>query len=282
MDIYLKTKDYAVSGEGFRLILDEERELLRTEPVPDDLDPYYDHENYISHTDRSNTWMERMYQWVKKYGLYKKETWLRSELSRESEVLDIGAGTGSFVHYLKSKGWQAEGVEPNKKGRKVALDKGLNLFDSLDQISDRKYDAITLWHVLEHFKNLDKEIDRVLLNLKEKGVLFVAVPNFKSFDARFYKMYWAGYDVPRHLWHFSPASIHKIFNEKGWEVVGTKPMLFDSFYVSFLSERYRGKDLIWPRALWTGLRSNIHGWRTGQYSSHVYILRKAKKPNKAA
>ncbi len=276
MDIYLKTKDYAVSGEDFSLLLDKDLGLLKTDPVPKNLGPYYDHESYISHTDRSKTGLEKIYQLVKKYGLNRKEAWLKAEIEKEAEVLDVGAGTGSFVEYLQGKGWQAEGVEPNKRARDLALNKGVQLYESLESVLDKTYDAITLWHVLEHFKDLDKEIDLLLTRLKETGTLFIAVPNFKSYDAQFYKMYWAGYDVPRHLWHFSRESIEKIFRDKGWVITDTRPMVFDSFYASLLSERYRGTSLAWPRAFWRGLRSNLQGWKTGEYSSHVYILKKKK------
>ena len=274
MDIYLKTRDYAVTGEDFSLILDRDLGLLRTEPVPENLSPYYEHESYIPHTDRSKTWLEKGYQLAKKYALKRKTSWLRAEVLPGADVMDIGAGTGSFVQYLKAGGWRAEGMEPGKKARDIALSKGVQLYESLDQLPNRKYDAVTLWHVLEHFKDLDKEIDLLLTKIKDTGTLFIAVPNFKSYDAQFYKMYWAGYDVPRHLWHFSKDSIEKIFHSKGWGITRTRPMIFDSFYVSLLSERYRGKHMIWPRAVWMGLRSNLYGWRTGQYSSHVYILKK--------
>ena len=274
MDIYLKTKDYAVSGEDFSLILDKDLGLLKTDPVPRNLGPYYEHQSYISHTDRSKTVLEKIYQVVKKYGLKKKEAWLKAEIEKSGQVLDVGAGTGSFIEYLQARGWQAEGVEPNNKARDLARNKGVQLHESLETVHDKKYDAITLWHVLEHFKDLDREIDLLLTKLKESGTLFIAVPNFRSYDAQFYKMYWAGYDVPRHLWHFSHQAMETIFKDKGWSIRYTRPMLFDSFYVSLLSERYRGKSLTWLRAFWMGMRSNLQGRRTGEYSSHVFILKK--------
>lgn len=277
MKTFLKTKDYAITGEEFSLIWDEEKEMLCTYPQPDQLDRFYEGDSYISHTDRSKSLREKIYQLVKKLSLKKKESWLREFTKKDFEVLDVGAGTGSFVKFLRSKGWVASGTEPNGKARGLAKDKDVDLYATLDEISGKKYGILTLWHVLEHFEDLDKGIEKLLDLIREDGTLFIAVPNFKSHDAIYYREFWAGYDVPRHLWHFSRKSVDKIFLEKGWTVIGTKPMIFDSFYISLLSEQYRNGRFKWVSAFWRGLRSNMRGWKTGEYSSIVYILRKPQK-----
>jgi 2-polyprenyl-3-methyl-5-hydroxy-6-metoxy-1,4-benzoquinol methylase len=277
MRIFLKTKDYAVTGEEFSLVWDEEREMLRTYPQPDQLNRFYQDESYISHTDRSKTFREKIYQLVKSLSLKKKESWLREFAKKDDEVLDVGAGTGSFVKFLRSKGWAASGMEPNSKARGLAEAKNVDLYATLDEISDKQYGILTLWHVLEHFQELDKGIEKLLESVREDGTIFIAVPNFKSHDAEYYREFWAGYDVPRHLWHFSRKAVEKIFLEKGWTVIGTKPMIFDSFYIALLSEQYRKGRFKWASAFWRGLRSNIHGWKTGEYSSLVYILKKTQK-----
>jgi len=274
MKEYLQTRDFAVSKEEFSLLYDSELELLRTEPQPEQLDSYYQHESYISHTDQSKTLLEKIYQVVKKMGLSRKRKWLEQFVQKEAEILDIGAGTGAFVEYLNSKGWSAEGLEPNEKARNIAANKEVHLFKDINKVSNRKYDVITLWHVLEHFKDLDTSIDKVLGLLKDDGYLFIAVPNFKSYDARYYKTYWAAFDVPRHLWHFSRNSIDKLFNRRGWKVIEVKPMLFDSFYIALLSEKYKHGKTNWGSAFWRGLRSNWNGWKTGEYSALLYVLKK--------
>ncbi|NER09927.1 2-polyprenyl-3-methyl-5-hydroxy-6-metoxy-1,4-benzoquinol methylase [Muriicola jejuensis] len=275
MQFYLRTRDHAFTGKEFTLMMDKELQLLKTTPCPENLETYYEHETYISHTDRSKTLVEKIYQLVKRVSLKKKESWIRTFAGRNLRVLDVGAGTGSFISYLRSRGWQADGVEPNPRARNAASKKGVCLQPSLLEIPDRQYDVLTLWHVLEHFRDLDKEVDALLSRIKEDGTLFIALPNFRSYDAKVYGEYWAAYDVPRHVWHLSRTSVEKIFGRKGWKVIGVRPMLFDSFYISLLSEKYRGGKHSWMNALWTGIRSNFHGWRTGEYSSMIYVLKKA-------
>ncbi len=274
MKFYLNTKDYANTGEAFTLMLDEQLQLLRTTPCPDKLENYYRHKTYISHTDRSDTFLEKLYQRVKKYSLHKKLSWVKKHAGSACSVLDVGAGTGSFVSFLKSRGWNIEGIEPSEKARAIADSKGVDLFKSTNELSERKYDVITLWHVLEHFQNLDDELDALLNHLKEDGTLIIALPNFKSYDAKYYREYWAAYDVPRHVWHFSRSAVEKIFQERGWRVTKRKPMIFDAFYISLLSEEYRGNKFKWLSACWRGFLSNLHALNSGEYSSLVYVLKK--------
>lgn len=274
MKFYLNTKDYANTGEAFTLMLDEQLQLLRTTPCPDKLENYYRHKTYISHTDRSDTFLEKLYQRVKKYSLHKKLSWVKKHAGSARSVLDVGAGTGSFVSFLKSRGWNIEGIEPSEKARAIADSKGIDLFKSTNELSERKYDVITLWHVLEHFQNLDDELDALLNHVKEDGTLIIALPNFKSYDAKYYGEYWAAYDVPRHVWHFSRSAVEKIFQERGWRVTKTKPMIFDAFYISLLSEEYRGNKFKWLSACWRGFLSNLHALNSGEYSSLVYVLKK--------
>ena len=113
--------------------------------------------------------------------------------------------------------------------------------------------------------------------LEDTGTLIVAVPNFKSYDAKHYGEFWAAYDVPRHLWHFSKTAIKKLFGKQNIEVKKVKPMWFDSFYVSLLSEEYKTAKKNWIPALWVGLWSNLNGIFTKEYSSHIYILQKANR-----
>lgn len=256
-------------------MLDEELQLLQTIPQPDNLNSYYQADSYISHTDRSESVFERIYQGVKKHSLKRKEAWLKQFAPEESRVLDVGAGTGAFVQHLRLRGWMADGVEPSSKARELSTLKRVDLYANLQETKNEKYDVVTLWHVLEHFTDLDVEIDQLLNKVREGGTLFVAVPNFKSLDAKIYGPYWAAYDVPRHLWHFSRTAMQKLFANKGWSIVNTRPMHFDAFYIALLSERYRKGRLPWVKAFWYGLRSNIYGLKTGEYSSLVYIIKKA-------
>jgi SAM-dependent methyltransferase len=249
-------------------------EMLHTVPKPKDLEKYYQDDDYVSHTDGNRTVIEKLYQLVKIYNLKKKESWIKKYAKKEAHILDVGAGTGSFVKFLKERGWVSEGVEPNAKARSLAKEKGIELKTSLKDLGNKKYDLITLWHVLEHVPDLEKNIQEIRERLTDKGVLFVAVPNYRSYDAVHYGSHWAAFDVPRHLWHFSRNSIQSIFSKNEFSLVITKPMIFDAFYIAQLSEKYKHGKYRFLSAFWHGLRSNLHAWKTGEYSSLLYVLKK--------
>jgi 2-polyprenyl-3-methyl-5-hydroxy-6-metoxy-1,4-benzoquinol methylase len=278
MKPYLKTKDYSVSQEEFELLFNEELDMLVTSPQPKNIASYYDSEDYISHTDSNKTGADKLYQIVKRYSLGKKLRLISRYDRRNKSLLDIGAGTGDFLLTAKRNGWQIDGVEPNSNARMKALEKGLSLLTSMESIPGKKYKVITLWHVLEHLPDLENQIMRLTWHLEEEGTLIIAVPNFKSYDAKFYKEFWAAYDTPRHLWHFSRNSIERLFAKNGLHVIKTKPMIYDAFYVSLLSEKYKspgkGKMIVW-KAFLRGLKSNISAWRTKEYSSLIYVLKKS-------
>ncbi|NDV42124.1 class I SAM-dependent methyltransferase [Flagellimonas sediminis] len=276
MKLFLKTKDFSVSGETFELFKDENLDMLVTRPQPENLFKYYESEDYISHTDAKKSLMDKMYQVVKRKNLKNKIQLIENQLNKPKSLLDIGAGTGDFLLFAKSRGFEVLGVEPNEKARQLSSQKGIPLSERLEEVADQRYDAITLWHVLEHLPNLDDQIKTIASLLKDDGVLVIAVPNFKSYDASHYGKYWAAYDVPRHLWHFSKTSITKLFDAHGLEVIAIKPMWFDSFYVSLLSEKYKGNKLYWLSAFFVGLASNINALFTKECSSLVYLLKKKK------
>lgn len=278
MKLFLKTKDFSVSGETFELFKDEELDMLVTRPQPENLSRYYESEDYISHTDAEKSLMDKMYQVVKRRNLKNKIQLIESQTNKPKSLLDIGAGTGDFLLFAKSRGFEVVGVEPNEKARQLSSQKGIPLHQEIQNIIDQKYDAITLWHVLEHLPNLDDQIKTITSLLKNDGVLVIAVPNFNSYDASHYGKYWAAYDVPRHLWHFSKASIAKLFDPHGMEVTAIKPMWFDAFYVSMLSEKYKGNKLYWMNAFFVGLWSNAKAVFTKEYSSLIYILKKKNQP----
>ncbi len=274
MKPFLKTKDFSISQETFELFRDTDLDMLVTKPQPENLDSYYESEVYISHTDSNKSFVDKLYQRVKKYSLSKKLNLINTYSKEKKTLLDVGAGTGDFLNEAKSNGWDIEGVEPNHNAREKALNKGISLKDRMEALAGTKYDVITLWHVLEHLPDLENQILKLVWHLEEEGTLIIAVPNFNSYDAKHYKEFWAAYDVPRHLWHFSKTAIEKLFVKHGLELVKVKPMVFDSFYVSLLSEKYKtGKQNIF-KAFALGLWSNISAMRTKEHSSHIYVLQK--------
>lgn len=264
-----------VSEELFDLVLDQDKQMLVTAPLPkpEDLSKYYESESYISHTDSRKGILPYCYQLIKKYSLQKKLKLINRLHAKKGSILDIGAGTGEFLKQAENNDWEIHGIEPNEKARELANKKGVFLTKEIGKLTNKKFDVITLWHVLEHLPNLDEEVKKIESLLKPDGTLIIAVPNYKSYDAHFYKEYWAAYDVPRHLWHFSKESMKKLF-PKNLKLISIKPMIFDSFYVSLLSEKYKTGNHLSMRAIFVGLWSNIKAWRSTEYSSLIYCFRK--------
>jgi len=248
--------------------------MLVTQPKPASLEKYYNSATYISHTDGNSSVVEKIYQRVKRYSLGKKVRLIDTYAGASKSLLDVGAGTADFLIEAARNGWAVSGIEPNANARSKALEKGVSLATELAAVKNKKFEVITLWHVLEHLPNIQEHIKVLRSLLTANGVLIVAVPNYKSFDAQHYKSFWAAYDVPRHLWHFSKKTIKKLFDREKMTVAETKPLIFDSFYVSLLSEKYKTGKQNFVAAFFIGLRSNIAAWKTGEYSSLIYILKK--------
>ncbi len=275
-DFFIECKDHTVSGEKFQLYYDDNYDMLVTSPKPlsEELEKYYQSEDYISHTDSKRSLFEKLYHLVKTYSLNKKVSLISKLNDGPGKLLDIGAGTGDFLSVAKKKGWNVTGTEPNSVAKNLAQQKGIDLLSETSDFEEEQFDIITMWHVLEHVPDLQNQIKELKRLVKPNGYVIIAVPNFKSYDAKYYTSFWAAYDVPRHLWHFSKKAIQQLFSEHKFDLEKTLPMKFDSFYVSLLSEKYKSNNMNFFRAFWVGLRSNIKGKRSGEYSSHVYVLKK--------
>ena len=275
---YIKVVDHSVSGETFQLIHNQEMDYLETTPQPslEKLPDYYKSEDYISHTNAKRNLFEKVYHQIRTISLKRKLKLINSFNSEDKALLDIGCGTGAFLKTAQNDDWRVFGVEPNEAARTIANENTKNNVFNTDQLSkfeSHSFDVITLWHVLEHLPNPHEQVSVFKRLLKPKGTLVIAVPNYKSHDATFYKNFWAAYDVPRHLWHFSQTAIQTLFKKEQMKVVDTLPMVFDAFYVSLLSEKYKNKSMNLVRAFFVGLRSNFKAKRSGEYSSLIYVIK---------
>lgn len=271
---FQKVRDYSVSKEIFELHHNPEYDLLITFPKPnlEKLPSYYESEDYISHTDGKRSLFEIMYHLIKNIAIKNKVKLINAQ-SEKGTLLDIGAGTGDFLVVAKKEGWHTTGIEPSSKAKSIAITKGVSFADNLSSLESSSFDVITMWHVLEHVPNLDEYIFELKRLLKPTGTILIAVPNFKSFDANYYGRFWAAYDVPRHIWHFSKTTIKMLFAEKEMNLVDVLPMKFDSFYVSLLSEKYKTGKMNLIKAFFVGWKSNLSAKQSKEYSSHIYIIK---------
>jgi len=272
---FLTVKDYSVSKETFDLYHDETLDMLITSPQPslENLGKYYESEDYISHTDNKRSLFEKLYHLIKSIALKNKLNLINSLQPNKGKILDIGAGTGEFLSVAKNDGWQTIGVEPSDKAKAIAKSKGVSFVEQTSELENHSFDVISMWHVLEHVPDLDKQIKELKRLLKPTGTLIIAVPNFKSFDAKHYGKFWAAYDVPIHFWHFSKTAIKLLFEKEEMKLEKVLPMKFDSFYVSLLSEKYKSGKMNFIKAFFIGLQSNWKAKKNFEYSSHIYILK---------
>lgn len=274
----ITVKDHSVSGEEFQLLHHKELDMLETYPQPssDQLPKYYKSEDYISHTDSKKNLFEKTYHLVRKISLKRKLKLINSFSSEERNLLDVGCGTGDFLQIAQQNNWTVFGIEPNENARIIANDKTNNSVFKAEQLLEftpKSFDVITLWHVLEHLPRLEEHISILKSLLVSNGTLIIAVPNYKSYDAKYYKEFWAAFDVPRHFWHFSQTAISKLVEKEQMKVIKIIPMVFDSYYVSLLSEKYKSGWMNIFNAFRIGWLSNFKAKKSTEYSSLIYCIK---------
>jgi len=286
-EIALDSQDYSLTQKSFSVVHCSKCSFRFTSPIPsqDEIGQYYKFTEYISHTDTKEGWMNRLYHYVRTRTLAQQTSWIQSLFTgHKGHLLDIGAGTGAFAHAMQQKAWKVTGLEPDTVTRDKAYENYKLQLQSTDTIFDlplNEYEVITMWHVLEHVHALKPYLNQCLKSLKNNGRLIIAVPNYTSFDAKYYKKYWAAYDLPRHLYHFSPIAMTTLLNDMGFEIVSMRPMWYDSFYVSLLSEKYKESGKLGTLlAGFIGLISNLIALRdASKGSSIIYEFKKQKRPS---
>jgi len=272
-------KDFTVSQESFTICRCKKCDFLFTNPRPtsEHIGKYYESEEYISHQNKANNLTNILYKMVRLYTLGQKVGWIDRYVPKKGRLLDFGCGTGHFLKKADKGGWETVGFEPNPHAAKIAREENqLNIYYQLEDLeAEKKFDAITLFHVLEHVHDLNETISYLQAKLKKRGSLLVAVPNVDSLDAQLYKENWAAWDVPRHLYHFNQSTMAKFAAMHDMKISAILPMKFDSYYVSLLSESNidQKKNLI--KAFSNGFKSNLYGKKNNKnYSSLLFILKK--------
>lgn len=275
-----KAKDYTVSNEMFHIVTCDSCRLIYTNPRPaaHEAGPYYHASAYISHSDTNEGIVNKLYHAVRKFTLQSKTNWIESEKKGTKELLDVGCGNGHFLAAAMEKGWNINGVElDSETAARAANLTGLTIAPSLKEIDPAKeFQVITLWHVLEHVYELDEYFQFFKSRLAKDGKLLFALPNPASFDATYFKQYWAAYDVPRHIYHFTPATIAALAEKYGFRLKSSRGLIFDSFYISLLSNEYKTGNKRLLHSFCIGLLSNLRAMLgKPNYSSNLYCFEHA-------
>jgi 2-polyprenyl-3-methyl-5-hydroxy-6-metoxy-1,4-benzoquinol methylase len=274
--LHLELKDLFLTQEPFKILECKECGLLYTTPRPnkDEIGRYYKSEEYYSHQENKEGFIPKVYEKVKSVNL-KNKYGIATEGKEKGKALDIGCGVGDFLHTMEQHGWDCTGVEPSEDAKAIAKKriKG-QLLSSEEQenLLDNCFDVITMWHVLEHVDDISWQIQQLYRLCKPGGRIIIALPNYKSYDGQYYKAEWAAYDVPRHLNHFNKETLNKILEESGLRHVKTEKLVWDAYYISYMSEKYRKHSIPLLRGAFRGLVSNCKARKTGEWSSLVYVF----------
>lgn len=277
---WMECTDYTVSREKFRLNQCTRCNLIYTNPRPDTMgiSKYYQSEEYISHSNTNKGLINKLYRSIREITRSGKIKRIEQLVPQRGKLLDYGCGTGEFLATAKSKGWVTEGIEPEISAREQALQNhGLNIKTpaQIVEFQNDEFDVITLWHVLEHVHDLHDTLSQFHRILNKNGYLVIAVPNVESTDAQSYKEFWAAYDVPRHLYHFSMDSLSQLMDSHHFSLVSTGKLFFDPFYISMLSEKYKSGSINYLNAFMKGLQTTLKGRKNIRAnSSLVYVFHK--------
>jgi SAM-dependent methyltransferase len=277
--VSFQVKDYSVSGKLFNICTCQHCtfSVTQPQPLPSEIGRYYQTENYISHSNTKKGLVNRLYHLVRKRNIQAKLSLVNRTVGKKGHLLDVGCGTGYFLSACKQNGWEIDGVEVSDLARAAAEQRtGQSVYASLEALSGagRLFDIITLWHVFEHLHDINLSLHQLLDLLQPDGTLILALPNAAAADAVHYGKYWAGYDVPRHLSHFTPASMDCFLRRHGLKLVKTLPMKWDAYYISMLSEKAMNGKTSFAKAFLNACISNSKARRDDNYSSLIYVIKK--------
>jgi len=274
---YLTCSDYFLTKEPFNIVKCKTCGFVfvNPRPVKAELSKYYESSEYISHSGTSKGIVNTVYKKIRKY-THSKKLKLVERFANKKNILDIGCGSGELLSLFKMNGWETLGIEPNQNARDFAISEyklDVNDESEISNIPNSSKDVITMWHVLEHVSDLNERVGELKRILKKDGTIFIAVPNCISYDAKHYEKFWAAYDVPRHLYHFTPDSMKRLLEKFQFRIIEVLPMKFDSYYVSMLSEKYKTGNSNLLKALYIGWKSNHYAKKDKiAYSSLLYVI----------
>lgn len=276
-------KDYVATGASFAVVSCLACGLQFTNPRPSEAEigKYYESTQYISHAgnDKSELGVTyKIYDWVRNYSIGSKLKLIK-KYHKNGKLLDLGCGLGYFLQGVQEdKTYEGFGADISDEAIKyVKANFNIDVMpeNKLYEITAGSYDIITQWHVMEHVHRLEERMKFLKHILKTDGTMFIAVPISNSFDAKHYKQFWDGYDVPRHLYHFTANSMRILMEKNDFKIVKQSAMPFDAPYISMRSEYHQKNTFGFLKGAIKGLYSNIKGCFTNNYSSILFVIKHA-------
>ncbi len=276
----LTVTDWLVSNEVFFIKNCNSCGFRFTSNPPSAMDagPYYETEEYVEHSDSSAGIINTVYHQARKWMLRYKLRLIRKH-AKGNRLLDIGSGSGYFIHFMKQNGLDVAGVEISDKAVALCRDKfGITAYSPTQFLNNEiqgEYDIATMWHVFEHVYSYDEYFAMLKQTLTADGTLIIAMPNYLCLEEKYYRKYWNGYDTPRHLWHFTSETFTQFAKDRGFEVVQEHNLPLDPFYNCLISASYKKSFNFMPATLMVGLLSLLNSILFFKKSSSiVYVLKK--------
>jgi SAM-dependent methyltransferase len=186
-------------------------------PAADDLAKWYDAAYYGRGESKFAAPLQAIVDW----SVRRRANWIlgRLRVSRRPTILDIGCGRGALLVQLAAAGARGIGLE-----RSADVPPGYDVEIRDGELVDQRFpsghfDAVIIWHVLEHLAQPAPVLDEAARVLAPGGLLLVAVPNAASWQARMFGARWFHVDAPRHLHHFGHAGLQALLAGRGFDIV---------------------------------------------------------------
>jgi len=230
---------------------------LNPQPTPEELEVYYpeDYEAHVGTKKQQLGWLRRIDY---RYGVEKRYRAIM-RYTQTGRMLDVGCATGAFLDGMREHGWRVVGVDPGVRAATYAREElGLEIQNTTFEaahLEPASLDLVTMWNVLEHLSDPQQALNRIGKVLRPGGLLVFAIPSVESYDLKLFKKYWAGYDVPRHLFVFPPAVLEKMVKAAGFDILERR-CIYGTYNAFAYSARFVMNDRIaneWLRSALTRL-----------------------------
>lgn len=242
---------FAPRSSRWSLVRERSSGMLLLSPRPElhEMGYYYNQGSYDPHlhATQASSLRDRLYLAARNVTIQRKASLvLRGDRNAPSTsgILEIGCSTGDLLRCLsRHKGvpsQQLAGVETNEAAARTAEKRtGIRICRTGPGglPKESRYRRIIFWHALEHLHDLHATLSECVARLDKNGIMVIALPNPESRDARHYRDNWVAWDAPRHLWHFTRATLGALLARHGLEIFDLRPYLPDTFYTCLYSEK---------------------------------------------